>query len=315
MNEPVRPDEWLWLSAQLPPRAAALRVRVWRRLNAIGAVAAGTSLFVLPAREECREDFEWLLRAVREGGGEATLVQGRLLSGLDDAALRARFAAAREQEYAALAREARALARRRRAPARDADASKLRRRLAEAEQRDHFGSDAHTVAAALVAALDPPAPAKEPRAMKRKSSRSALRGRTWVTRERVHVDRIASAWLIRRWIDPEAQFRFVPSRTHAPAANELRFDMFEAEFTHEGERCTFEVLLERAKLSGDAALRRIGEIVHDIDLKDARYARAETAGVAAVVAGICRESDDDRERCARGAMLFDSLYRQFGGSA
>ncbi len=103
-----------------------------------------------------------------------------------------------------------------------------------------------------------------------------LQGSVWVTRQGVHVDRIASAWLIRRFIDPEARFKFVPAKGYVPEPGELRFDMFEAEFTHEGDRCTFEVLLARAGLA-DPALAAIGEIVHDIDLKDAKFGREETA--------------------------------------
>src|SRR5688572_13898788 len=97
-------------------------------------------------------------------------------------------------------------------------------------------------------------------------------GRTWVTRTGVKIDRISSAWLIRRFIDPEPRFRFVPPRGYVPARGELRFDMFEAEYAHEGDRCTFQTLLARFGLR-DPALRAIGEIVHDIDCKDEQFGR------------------------------------------
>ena len=137
-----------------------------------------------------------------------------------------------------------------------------------------------------------------------------LHGRTWVTRTGVHVDRIASAWLIRRFIDPEARFKFVPAKGYAPDTGELRFDMFEAEFTHEGDRCTFEALLSRTGLS-DPALSAIGEIVHDIDLKDEKFGREEAAGIRTLVAGICAPDRDDAERIARGSAVFDDLYESF----
>ena len=145
---------------------------------------------------------------------------------------------------------------------------------------------------------------------------AGLRGRTWVTRRGVEVDRIASAWLIRRFIDPEARFAFAPSRGHAPRPGELRFDMFEAEFTHEGDRCTFEVLLARGPgLADDPALRAIGEIVHDVDLKDGRFGREETAGIAHLIRGIVlAHDDDDAERLARGAAVLDDLHRYFHGN-
>ena len=138
-------------------------------------------------------------------------------------------------------------------------------------------------------------------------------GRTWVTRRDVHVDRMASAWLIRRCIDPEARFKFVPARGYRPEPDELRFDMYEAEYTHEGPACTFQVLLRRFGLA-DPALRAIGEIVHDIDCKDAQYERAETAGVAALLAGIVATDAEDADRLARSAALFENLLQHFGSA-
>ena len=135
-------------------------------------------------------------------------------------------------------------------------------------------------------------------------------GQVWVTRRNVFVDRMASAWLIRRFIDPRAEFKFVPSRGYAPRPGELRFDMFEAEYTHEGDRCTFETLLHQFGLT-DPALRVIGEIVHDIDCKDAKFERAEASGVASLIEGTARTQLDDSARLERGAALFDDLYARF----
>jgi len=133
-------------------------------------------------------------------------------------------------------------------------------------------------------------------------------GRTWVTRANVHVDRMASAWLIRRFIDPEARFRFVVGRGRA-AAGELRFDMYDGDYTHEGDRCTFEVLLERFGLR-DAGLRRMAEIVHDIDLKDEKFGRAETAGIALLVDGVVASCTTDEARLERSGAMWDDLYAQ-----
>jgi hypothetical protein len=135
-------------------------------------------------------------------------------------------------------------------------------------------------------------------------------GSAWVTRQDVHVDRIASAWLIRRFIDPNASFRFVPAKGYRPRSGEVRFDMFEGEFTHEGDRCTFETLLLRAGLT-DPALTAIAEIVHDIDLKDGKFGRAEAGGVAALIDGLARKPIRDAERIERGSALFDDLYASF----
>jgi hypothetical protein len=138
----------------------------------------------------------------------------------------------------------------------------------------------------------------------------APRGATWVTRNGVFIDRIASAWLIRRFVDRDAEFKFVPARGYKAKPGELRFDMYSGEFTHEGDRCTFETLVKHFELK-DRALRHIAEIVHDIDCKDEKFGRSEAAGVRAVIEGIAGATDDDAERIARGAPVFDGLYEQF----
>jgi hypothetical protein len=141
-------------------------------------------------------------------------------------------------------------------------------------------------------------------------SLAALANRIWVTRQGVYVDRIASAWLIRRFIDQDARFKFVRAKNYMPQEAELRFDMFEAEFTHEGDHCTFEVLLVKLELN-DKALTAIAEIVHDIDLKDAKFGREATGGIAHLVTGLCLVSKDDATRLEQGASVFDNLYEYF----
>ena len=135
-------------------------------------------------------------------------------------------------------------------------------------------------------------------------------GRTWVTRHGVQIDRMASAWLIRRFIDPAAQFKFVAPRGYKPVADEVRFDMYDAEFTHVGAQCTFETLLESFGLR-DRGLRAIGEIVHDIDCKDDRFERPEAPGVALLMDGIARARVDDTHRLERAAVVWDDVYAHF----
>lgn len=135
-------------------------------------------------------------------------------------------------------------------------------------------------------------------------------GRTWVTRQNVFVDRMGSAWLIRRFIDPRARFKFVAGRGYPPAPSELRFDMFDGEYTHQGDRCTFETLLARFRLR-DRGLAAIAEIVHDLDCKDEKFGRRETPGVGAMLRAITLAEPDDQERLVRAAVLFDDLHRHF----
>jgi len=310
---------WLLLIHQIPPAPSYLRVKVGRRLQALGAVLLKNSVYVLPAGDESLEDFQWVRREIVAGRGEAFVCQVSFVEGLTDAAVTALFRNAREADYAALGREARKLqervSRRRKgkgAPEPAANALlRLRKRLAELRAIDFFGADGREsvegVLAAVEASLRPPSaeaangPVLPP---------ASVRGRTWVTRSDVHVDRIASAWLIRRFIDPEARFKFVPGRGYAPVPGELRYDMFEAEFTHEADLCTFEVLRRRFALD-EPALREIAEIVHDVDLKDAKFSRSEAPGLDSLVAGIAIRHADDEARLRDGAAALEALYEYF----
>lgn len=313
MNETGRDPRWLLLIHQIPPKPAYFRVKVWRRLQAIGAVAIKNSVYVAPKTDEAQEDFEWLLREIIKGGGEASICEARFIEGLEDAHVEAMFNAARESDYRRVADEARSAAESGLAGGvrlqAEVDVSRLRRRLAAVSAIDFFDAPGREIAEGLVNDLErhvhgrstggPPI-----------TRREELRGRTWVTRKGVHIDRIASAWLIRRLVDPDAQFKFVPARGYRPGPAEVRFDMFQAEFTHEGDQCTFEVLVARLGLD-DPALRPLAEIVHDIDLKDGKFGRPEAAGIDRLVAGLAMAHRDDEERLARGAAIFEDLYEYF----
>ena len=283
---------WLLLIHQLPPKPDYFRVKIWRRLQRVGAVAIKNSVYVLPCTDQAAEDFQWVRREIVAGGGEASVCQASFVDGLSDPQIEALFRTAREAEYADVAEQADALLKAAPVGARLEGASRadlesglvrLRRRVAEVSVTDFFGAPARQVAEKALdrieAKLRPPA--------RRKAGNGEARpraGRVWVTRRGVHVDRIASAWLIRRFIDPKARFRFV-NADHRPAAGEVRFDMFEGEYTHEGERCTFETLAARFA-PADQGLQAIGEMVHDIDCKDARFGRPETPGFERLIAGI-----------------------------
>lgn len=301
---------WLLLIHQLPPKPDYFRVKIWRRLQRSGAVAIKNSVYVLPYTEQASEDFQWLRRDIVAGGGEASVCQAAFVDGLSDGQIEALFRAQRDAEYAEVARGADEVGR----DAEPGDVARLERRLAEIVVLDHFGGGGRRAAeAALERARErrTPLPAARP-AGAAAAPRRPVRGRTWVTRSGVHVDRIASAWLIRRFIDPAARFRFVPGTEHHPASGELRFDMFEAEYTHEGDRCTFETLAARFGLA-DAGLAALGELVHDIDCKDGKYGRSETAGFERLIGGIVRRHAGDAARLERGAAVLDDLYEGFGG--
>lgn len=311
---------WLLLIHQLPPQPAYLRVKIWRRLQALGAVAVKGAVYALPHDDQTQEDLRWLVREIIGSGGEASLCEARFVDGLSDQQVRGLFDAARDADYEAIRKEAGALADDLAAqPERQAESRKqlarLRRQLTQIAAIDFFGASGRAAAEAAVSALEARLAEPDHDAEDAAGSGDGLRGlhgRIWVTREGVHVDRIASAWLIRRFIDPEARFEFVSSKDGARRPDEIRFDMYEAEFTHEGDKCTFEVLLQRAALD-DPALHAIGEVVHDIDLKDGKFGREETPGIGGLIGGIVLAHQDDEQRLARGAAMLDDLYRYLRG--
>src|SRR5437870_8700659 len=312
MSTGTATGRWLLLFHQIPPKPDYFRVKVWRRLQRIGAVPVKNSVWVLPYNDQAVEDFRWLLQEIVDGGGEGSVCRGGFVDGLRDRDVAALFRQARGADYAAAVRDAKSLAR---APA-PGEVARLDRRVAEVAAIDFFGAPGRSAAERAVGRLAARAGGRgreRPSARAPVPPRAGRRGRTWVTRRGVFVDRIASAWLIKRFIDPEARFKFVAPEGYVPRKGELRFDMFEAEYTHEGDRCTFETLLRRLRLR-DPALRAIAEIVHDIDCKDAKFGRGEAAGVERLLGGIARESATDATRLRRGAVVFDNLYQSFVGS-
>jgi hypothetical protein len=311
---------WWVLAFQLPAQPAYARVKIWRRLQAVGAASFKNALYLMPATEEALEDFEWTLREVRDAGGEGLILDARAVQGFTDEEIIAIFDAAREEQYRGVAEEIRAFSsrfdRKRDPPSAEETAAqhaKFHARINAIEAIDFFQANGREQVRALLRDLEPESISIDSLGagppMKSELLASVI-GRTWVTRANVHVDRMASAWLIRRWVDPNATFKWVTDRHYRPMPDEIRFDMYQAEFTHEGDQCTFEVLVGKLDLK-DAALSAIAEIIHDLDLKDQKFARKETAGVQQVLAGIVASQSSDDARIERAAYLFEDLYHSF----
>jgi hypothetical protein len=292
--------KWLLLIHQVPPKPDYARVKIRRRLQSIGAVPLKRTVYALPASDQSREDFEWLAREIADLGGEATICEGSFLEPETGARLIAAQRAERSREYGEIAASAQR---------ESGDVDRLKRRLALVTGVDHFEAQGRADAEAAIMALEQ----KKAGADHAESPEGGMQGRTWVTRVGVHVDRISSAWLIKTFIDREARFRFVAPKGYRPDAGELRFDMFEGEFTHDGDRCTFETLCRHFALQ-DRALSTIAEMVHDIDCKDEKYGRPETPGFRLVIDGIVRAHDADEVRLERGAAVLDDLYAQLSGA-
>ena len=317
--------KWLLLIHQIPIKPAYFRVKIWRRLQGLGAVAIKNSVYIISKNEETLEDFQWVLREIVQGGGEASICAANFIEGLTDEQIEAMFQAARDADYAQIAEEARSVLDSVPASASaitdedktgiEANLSRLKKRFSSVTALDFFAAPGRESAEAAMQQLE--ARLKEARsktetdeAETEKRDLGDLRGRTWVTRKGVYVDRIACAWLIRRFIDPDAQFRFVSGKGYRPRTGELRFDMFEGEFTHDGDLCSFEVLSKRF-FPEDQALVHIGKVIHDLDFKDAKFKRPETAGIGGLMGGLAAAHKSDEARLDRGSAIFDDLYEYF----
>jgi hypothetical protein len=315
-------SRWLLLIHQIPPLPSYFRAKVGRRLQKLGAVAIKNSVYVLPRTDQTQEDFQWVAREIGSEGGEATLCQATFVEGLRDDQIEAIFQAARDADYASVAEEARELVSGlpsrlarddERRPDLEGALARVRKRMNDVIAIDFFSASGRVSAESAIEGLE--------RRLKRQErpmesperhllSKDDYRARTWLTRKNVHVDRIASAWLIRRFVDPKATFKFVSGQDYRAQGEELTFDMYEGTFTHVGDACTFETLIERFGLK-EPGLTAIAEIVHDIDVKDGKFARAEAPGIAALIAGIAVAHREDERRIEIGGSMFDALLELF----
>src|SRR5262245_18019362 len=264
-------NRWLLLVLQLPTQPSNARVKTWRRLQQLGAISVKHSVYVLPNSAQAVEDFEWLRSEIQGMKGHASIFTAASLDGIEERDIVEQFRSIRAEDYRLFRRE---LARHKphdrhakRRTDRLRNARQLRERLTEIRQIDFFSApgadEAERELRALERANDNANHRQSPSA--EQLNRKDYKRRLWVTRPRPGVDRFASAWLIRRFIDPDARFGFVSEGK--PVKGAVAFDMYSTGFRHERDLCTFEVLQTRFGIA-DATVRRIGEIVHDIDLKE-----------------------------------------------
>ena len=312
---------------QLPTTPSNLRVGTWRRLQQIGAIALKQAVYALPDTPDAREDFEWLKTEVTAAGGDASVFAADNVDAWSEDALVEEFRRARQDAYEALAGDVeqalkRAASARRpkgtRAPALRRLLDIFRERLVAAEKIDFFGSAGRDRVLTLLRQLEdriggtgrqpgPPGPTD------RGGRQASFQGREWITRPRPGVDRMASAWLIRHFIDRRARFGFAADPESVPDHG-VPFDMFGVEFSHQGDGCTFETLCAVFGLEGPA-LSRIAAIVHDLDLKDGRFGAPECSTVGAMIDGLQLAYQSDEALLEQGITLFDSLYRSFEQSS
>ena len=296
---------WLLLLYSLPAHRNTERVAVWRRFKKIGALQLTTSTYLLPDRPAHYEHFQWLTKLIRDSGGDATLVRVRGIEGLPNEKLVERFNKARDKEYAALNKALRALTGRgRKSTAQEVanELARLTRQFHELREIDFFNSPRAQDVEMLLRKMERTGKSK---GALPKIDPKNYRGRTWLTRPRPEIDRVGSAWLIRKFVDPQAKFAFASKASAKPGA--ISFDMLDAEFSHHGDGCTFETLTKRFGIQ-DKVVRRIGEMIHDADLDDAKFQRIECIGIDRVLKGWANEGMSDNQILAEGFRCFDGLY-------
>jgi len=317
---------WILLVHQLPARPTNLRVRIWRKLQKLGAVAIKNSVYVLPANEKTHEDFQWLKQEIESAGGEAAVFKAGSVEGATDDEIIKAFREARNAEFAEvsagfdkLTGVIREQARGRhlsagRLSAHESEVDKLHAELERIAANDFFVAKGSTAAFAayercqkeLRAAQGPKTKTAESHALGGKLDVAKYQGQRWVTRRNLHIDRLASAWLIKQFIDKRPRFYFVAEGETIEGA--IPFDMFGAEFTHHGEDSTFETMLKRFGFTENKGLREIAEIVHDVDLKDDKFHRLEAAGLNAIIDGLSQVLRDDRKLLQQTGVVFDGLH-------
>jgi hypothetical protein len=296
---------WLLLLYTLPAKKTSGRVNLWRKLKKSGACSLKTSGYVLPDEPTHLERFQWLVQQVRDEGGEATLARVHSIEGLTDGDLARLFNEARGEDYASLIKPLNELIAANRKKLREDftdTLEKLQRQYQEIRAIDYFAcSAAHDVEMLLQRASRLAQPRSKPGGV---LDAKRYHRRVWLTRPHPEIDRVGSAWLIRRFIDPHATFVFAPDRSvHSDA---IPYDMMDVEFSHHGDNCTFETLLKRFALD-EPALRRIGEMIHDADLEDGRFQRPECIGLDLLFKGWARLGLADPELLERGLDCFDAL--------
>ncbi len=297
---------WLLLTFTLPAKRASQRVEVWRKLHRYGTVPLGNSGYLLPNSAANEERFQWLATAIRKYGGDASVVRVQSIDNMSTPQLVGRFEEARAREYQELIREIQKFSSMSPQKQSVGRSSRLRSRFQEILEVDFFGSPLQKQVAELLVRADA-ARVLKPAQPTPKIDRQNYKNRVWVTRPRPGIDRSASAWLIRRFVDAKARFTFA-SEDQAPRGA-VPFDMFhEGGFGHQGDDCTYETLEKRFQIH-DRKVAVIGQIIHDADLHDGKFGRKEGYGLDEVLKGWACQGIPDRELLERGMKLIEGLYR------
>jgi len=326
---PLQPVEdkkrWILFFYSVPSKPVNNRMTVWRKLLKSGAVPLKGAVYILPFNDDHYEFGQWLIAEVKDMKGDAAMAAIEQVDGVSDEEIIGLFNEARRNDYLPVARDIEEVARKLNAITKGGQGSapkslaaqlgKIRKAWSEIQQVDFFSAPEGIKLGETISRLQGelqqlggPAQTSEHTVAVIPRSKDGYRGRIWATRARPFIDRMASAWLIATFIDPDASFFFFNEEQQAPLPGEaIVFDVADGEFTHSGDLCTFEVLIRSFALK-DKALRQLAEIVHDLDLKDNKYQSTEAQGVEEILNGIRKTALDDNDSLTQGMRVFAMLY-------
>ncbi len=317
-------QEWLLIFYSVPSHPVSSRMKIWRKLVRSGAVQLKGAVYVIPATDEHQELFQWLIGEVRSLGGDGAFVRSSAIETMSDEEVRELFIRQIDEEYRGLEKAFASLEQKVQSIRKGSklqDRSLLADQLAKAvkdfedvRKRDFFSS---TPGEALnkrlqqlqsgLKGLDKGGSVEVAAVSPKRADK--YQDRVWLTRKKPFVDRMASAWLIKRFIDPNATFKFIEERElNAGKTDGVAFDLRNGEFTHVGDLCTFEVLVKAFSIR-DKAVKQIAGIVHDLDVKDEKYGNTGTAGVEEILTGIRKTGKNDLDTLERGMAVFEMLYQ------
>ncbi|MBI3353358.1 MAG: chromate resistance protein [Nitrospirae bacterium] len=317
---------WLLFFYSVPARPVSSRVKIWRRLAKAGAIQLKGAVYVLPYSERHYEFLQWLISEITAMKGDGAFVKARGLEGIKDSEIIELFNRQRERDYKGIEKRLVEIERQFNNIKKGGTAKKGKR-LTELLSRiikefdglrkiDFFSARAGRTLEAKIRGMKAEAKNLTGYTGKRAVSAVALvlrqakdyQGRTWATRKRPYVDRMASAWLIKRFIDRDASFKFIDEEEIGHLNRDAAaFDIRGGEFTHQGDLCTFEALL-KAFCIKDKGLKKIAEIVHELDMKDSKYTSNEAMGIEGIIIGITKTAKDDANALEKGMAIFEMLY-------
>jgi len=309
---------WIILIHQIPAKPTYFRAKIWRRLQQVGAIPIKQAVYAMPDTDQCLEDLGWIAKEVNDQGGEAIILTANLVEGLTDKQVVELFKNARKPDYEKILRDAKSLTDRYHSEqatdplliAYKAGLRKLKKSFQAAVNIDFYPGEEQRKIDDYLNKLETKLKHPGENTLAHTPQKLDSGGYTWVTRSNVHVDRMASSWLIPRFIDRDASFKFVEVGHYSPDKKELRFDMQEAEYTHQGDKCTFEVLVQTF-CSDNHELKQVAKLIHDIDLKDDSYGLEETPGIQLILKSIIANYSDDEQRIEQASTIFEGLLTSY----